>query len=134
MAKIKLVLELDDGDAYDNEVAGILRSTPEAGRKELVTSAILYFVRSPSFRLADKMDKVLTALEGGAQISHQSYAKAPTIHHAPEVAEKTPPPRRTMHKFPTQAAPYNAATVVTVPATSTDGADDIFAAMAEQFR
>lgn len=129
MARIKLVIELDDGDAYDNEVAGILRSTPDAGRKELITSSILYFVRSPSFRLADKMDKVLQALEGGAQISHQHRDKAPTIHHTSGPLQ--PPPPLPWRREQIASA---SSTAITIPKESTDGADDIFASLATEFR
>jgi hypothetical protein len=134
VAKVKLVIELDDGDAYDKEVIGILRDTPDAGRKELIGSAILYFVRSPSFRLVDKMDKVLQAIEGGAQIHQQSHAKAPTLHYAPSLAPVTPlpsagPPAGRRHEFVTSAV-----TPITVLKESTDGADDIFASLATEFR
>lgn len=130
MAKVKLVLELNPADAYEKEAIAILRTAPEAVRKELIVSGLLYYTRSPAFRLNDKVDQLLQAISTGAEIPRQTAPAAAPVSVQVFQVNQTAGPKQTG-----TAAPHKPTAVaqVMIPQAHTDDSDDIFAGLAQTF-
>ena len=140
MSVIKVVLELDSEDPYDAQVLKVLRESPEGAKKELVISAILFWVRSPSFRLSDKIDELLSALTSGCfQTAPVPQDQEATTGVGSFIRVSSPvvalPSSELLPTTDVPASkPPDPVRLVLEVAKHNDGADDIFNSLAETFQ
>jgi hypothetical protein len=131
VAKVSLTLELNDQDPYEAQAIKILREAHEASRKEMIVSGLLYWVRSPTFSLSDRIDKLLLALQANpgqplpqpTQVqNHQPQSKPKHVEQHHKVA-----PVQTQQELSSDQIVSK-----DVPEAFLDGADDAFNSLFDQ--
>jgi len=128
LSKVKLTIELDDTDFYDSQAIKALTSASEGERKGMLVSGLLYWLRSPSFQLIDKIDLLLERLGDGPLSPSLLPQPAP---RASQITALSPKQALPLAPVSTEAQ-VSDIIAKDIPEEFSDGADDAFSSLFEE--